>query len=230
MIKGHQQQHNFTYEWIIRTRLDGYWNGYLPSLDKMDRNAYNVPIGSQYGGLNDRLGIGNWETSEVALARLSLLPLIHEHGAKGLNSESSFKQQLEVKGVPYKFFEFQFCIVSRRKYGWPPGVPVASISSKGPLNGAKCRPCDPISNGTEAMSIIQGLDRGHGWIGNVEEIELCNATVDWEPNWRDVYHNVFVSLNQSVSECIQANEELRKEVQLWDAPIAKVICEVGLRP
>ena len=97
MISEYQLQHKFEYKWVIRTRLDGYWNGYLPPLDEMDEKAYTVPVGSQFGGLNDRLGIGNWQTSEVALSRLSLLPLIHAHGAKGLNSESSFKQQLRVQ-------------------------------------------------------------------------------------------------------------------------------------
>ncbi|MCO5558530.1 hypothetical protein L7F22_012115 [Adiantum nelumboides] len=240
MISQIQLQQNFTYEWIIRTRLDGYWNGYFPSLNKRNLSAYTVPLGSQFGGLNDRLGIGNWETTKVALTRLSLVPLLHAHGARGLNSESSFKQQLKVKRVSSKKSEFPFCILSHRRYGWPPGhrgVPVLSIASKGSLNGAKCRPCTPASTGASAKSIIEAEDRFWAWPGPIKEPELCNPVGAWETNWEDIFDKVAGpenaklrkdTLSQTYTECVQAVEAWRRHVVIWDAPISTQICEKGM--
>lgn len=240
MIDQFQLRHNFTYEWIIRTRLDGYWNGYFPSLNKRNHTAYTVPQGSQFGGLNDRLGIGNWETTKIALARLSLVPLLHANGARGLNSESSFKKQLKVKKISAKKSEFPFCILSQRRYGWPPGqwgVPVFSISSKGNLNGAKCRPCTPASTGVSAKKIIEAEDRSWAWPGNIKEPDLCNPIGAWESNWADIFDRVagpenarirVDTLNQTFADCVEAIEEWREHVAIWDAPSPSRICEKGL--
>lgn len=241
MIKQYQLQHKLTYEWIIRTRLDGYWKNFLPSLETMNHTAYTVPIGSQFGGLNDRLGIGNWETSEVALSRLSLVPVLHAHGARALNSETAFKWQLKIRKVVHKQKGFPFCILSHRRYGWPPGhwgVPVLSLSSKGNLNGAKCRPCTPVSTGAAAKSIIEAQDKSWAWPGSIKAPELCNPVGGWEVNWEDVFDRVAglenakirkSILNQPLSDCIEANEELKNRVEVWDAPHPSVICEKGLK-
>lgn len=239
MIEKYGSKHEIKYDWIIRTRLDSYWNGYLPSLDKMDRTAYIVPVGSQFGGLNDRLGIGNWKTSKVALSRLSLLPVAHAHGLRGLNSETYFKQQLKLRNVKYKLKTFPFCILSHRTYGWPPGrwgVPVLSISSKGPLNGAKCRPCTPVATGAVAKSIVKAQERSWAWTGSNDGLELCKATGDWEANWEEIFDRVAgpkacevrkEMVNQNLIDCIKANEAFQEQVGFWDAPSPTEICEKG---
>ncbi|KAH9575914.1 hypothetical protein CY35_01G135500 [Sphagnum magellanicum] len=237
MIEKYEMQHNITYEWIIRTRVDGYWSGQIPPLHTFDPTFYHVPFGSQYGGLNDRFGMGNTNTSRVALARLSLLPLLHKRGLKQLNSETAFKAQLVASGVPFKFTELPFCVLSTRKYSWPPafwGVPVASITTKGPLNGSKCRPCSPRASGSEAQGVVDKLSKAWGWPGRIKGLQLCDAHSDWEPHWErvfakasqvDVSHDMKIIKNLTLASCIQEIEDFQQQWDVWDAPPAKTICE-----
>lgn len=239
MITEHENKHNIKYDWIVRTRVDGYWSGPLPSLSSFDPSFYYIPDGSHYGGLNDRLGIGNADTSRVALSRLSLLPFLHQHNGRNLNSETSFKAQLEFSKVPFKVTKFPFCILTQRRYSWPPayfGVPVMSLSTKGAMNGAKCRPCSPKSTGSEAQAILAKLGKGWGWPGLIEGLELCDARDAWERQWHEIYERVsgeqlsgdaLKVTTRSVAECIQDVEEFQKQWEVWDAPSAKVICSVG---
>jgi len=237
MIKTYQAKHKVKYDWIVRTRVDGYWNGPLPPPQSYLNERYIVPPGSQYGGLNDRLGIGNMETTEAALSRMSLIPLLHSSGYRNLNSETAFKHQLDVKGVKYMFKTFPFCIVSERKYVWPPsrwGVPVASLSTRGHLNGVKCRPCKPASKGTEAMDIIQSLGKGWSWTLSPPGLELCDAHDDWEEKWEGIFDKVVGPKlaasrkkikNQTLSSCIKDFENLKQKTAYWDAPPSKTICK-----
>ncbi|GAU30200.1 hypothetical protein TSUD_311510 [Trifolium subterraneum] len=73
MIKSHQLKNNFKYDWIIRTRVDGYWNSRLGP-ENFVPGQYLIPSGSRHGGLNDRFGIGDFRTSSITLSRLSLIP------------------------------------------------------------------------------------------------------------------------------------------------------------
>ena len=115
MIESHQKQHNFTYNWIVRTRVDGYWNAPLHPQNFV-AGQYTVPSGSVYGGLNDRLGIGDFCTSKIALSRLSLIPKLDSDGYRQLNSESAFKAQLTAKNVSYLENRLPFCVVTDRMY------------------------------------------------------------------------------------------------------------------
>ncbi|KAH7288821.1 hypothetical protein KP509_31G044800 [Ceratopteris richardii] len=240
MINQYQLQYNFTYEWVVRTRVDGYWNDFFPSFKKRNSAAYTVPVGSEFGGLNDRLGVGSWETTKVALARLSLIPTLHVSGARGCNSERSFKDQLMVMKIPSKKSGFPFCILSHRRYGFPPGysgVPVLSITSKGNMNGAKCRPCTPASRGASAKAILKMLRNGWGWPGDIKDPELCNAAGPWESNWESIFDSVAGSeiakirkdtVSQNLSACVRTFESWRVHVMNWDAPDPETLCEKGL--
>ncbi|KAG0585774.1 hypothetical protein M758_2G036900 [Ceratodon purpureus] len=239
MIKDHEHKHNIKYDWIVRTRVDGYWSGPLPPLSSFDPSFYYIPDGSHYGGLNDRLGIGNADTSRVALSRLSLLPFLHQHGGRNLNSETAFKAQLEFSKVTYKLSKFPFCILTLRRYAWPPayfGVPVMSLSTKGAMNGAKCRPCTPKSTGREAQVILSKLGKGWGWPGLIDGLELCDARDEWEPQWHQIYErdsgeqlsgDALNVTTRSIADCIRDIEEFQKQWEVWEAPPAKDICSLG---
>ncbi|BBN06264.1 hypothetical protein MPTK1_3g19660 [Marchantia polymorpha subsp. ruderalis] len=238
MISEHETKHKFKYDWIIRTRVDGYWTGPLPPVTTWDPKHYHVPYGSSFGGLNDRFGVGTRNTSWTALSRLSLIPQLHERGFRNLNSETSFRSQLTSSNVTVELGEFPFCILSARKYAWPPtrwGVPVASIKSKGNLNGAKCRPCHPAAIGDRAMDVLAGIDSGWGWIGPVHrgDIQLCDSTQDDEVGWEDVFDEVSgmeLALirrkitNRTVKECIRDVKVFAKSWEVWIAPSAEILC------
>lgn len=156
-----------------------------------------------------------------------------------MNSETAFKAQLEYSKVAYHVSRFPFCILTYRKYAWPPtyfGVPVMAVSTKGALNGAKCRPCTPKSTGAGAQAILSKLGKGWGWPGTIEGAELCDARGDWESQWPQIYEresgerlpgaakNV---TTRSIAECVRDMEEFQKEWEVWQGPPAKEICSVG---
>ncbi|CAH9126229.1 unnamed protein product, partial [Cuscuta epithymum] len=177
MIQAHEMKKRLRYEWIVRTRVDGYWSEELGPTHFIP-GRYIVPPGSSYGGLNDRMGIGDMKTSEVALSRLSLIPQLEAAGYEQLNSERAFKAQLTTAGVVYATHRVPFCVVTDRQYPFPPGpmgVPVAAISSRGPLSGAKCRPCTPSCTGECIPAVMGQLNRVWSWTDWANNsIELCD--------------------------------------------------------
>ncbi|KAF9622244.1 hypothetical protein IFM89_030286 [Coptis chinensis] len=242
MIRDHQTQNNFTYDWVVRTRVDSYWSAPLDP-DNFVPDQYLVPPGSSFGGLNDRLGIGDFKTSTVALSRLSLIPQLDSFGYTRLNSESAFKAQLRIQGVEYSSNRLPFCIISDRKYAFPPaqyGVPVASLLSTGPLSGAKCRPCKPVCVGTCVANVMSNVNKGHEW-PNWEKgsTQLCDAQGDWETGWEKIFDQAagkkFATVRKhmkalSLRECIANFEEMKRRTNNWYSPSVIEICRLGLDP
>lgn len=240
MIESHQKQHGFTYDWIVRTRVDGYWSAPLHPRNFV-AGRYTVPSGSVYGGLNDRLGIGDFFTSKIALSRLALIPEIDKAGYRQLNSESAFKAQLTTLNISYAENRLPFCVVTDRTYEFPParlGVPVAAMSSLGPLSGAKCRPCSPVCKDGCVADVMSSLDKGWSWTdwGN-GTLELCNAQGEWEKGWEKIFDRVAgQKLAQErkrvkslkLEECIGDFREMKKKAFKWEAPTPEEICRLGL--
>ncbi|CAM8878320.1 hypothetical protein QQ045_020867 [Rhodiola kirilowii] len=241
MIKSYQQTRNFTYDWIVRSRVDGYWSSPL-SPDLFIPGKYVVPPGSSYGGLNDRLGIGDFNSSVVALSRLSLIPKLDATGHRNLNSERSFLFQLVTQNVSYVSKRAPFCIVSDRKYSFPPGrygVPVAAMSSIGPLSGAKCRPCKAACEGKCVERVMAGLDKGWSWTEWANgTLNMCDAHGEWESGWEKMFDKAAGKrLAKSrkmvgkigMKECVKEFEEMRRKVTgEWAAPPVEDICRLGL--
>ncbi|RZC62946.1 hypothetical protein C5167_024680 [Papaver somniferum] len=238
LINAFQIQNNFTYDWIVRTRVDGYWNAPLAP-DNFLPTHYLVPAGSRYNGCNDRLGIGNLYTSQIALSRLSLIPQLDAAGFRQLNSEASFKAQLTTQGVKFLENRLPFCIVSARRLGFPPnGLPVASMSSPGPLSGAYCRPCTPICVGPcadDMMAILPSWSRIDGENGT---LQFCDAHGEWESGWENNFDRFagekLAQLRKRVIEskfekCVNDFDEMKKRTVNWDAPAAKQICGIASR-
>lgn len=240
MIEAYQKGDNFTYKWIVRTRVDGYWNAPLDP-DNFIPDQYLVPPGSSFGGLNDRLGIGDLNTSIVALSRLSLIPQLDLAGFRQLNSETAFKAQLTTHHVPYLTKRLPFCIVTDRKYGFPPsrfGVPVAAMSSKGPLSGAKCRPCTAVCRGSCVNDVMLSLYKGWSWT-NWENgtLELCDARGGWESDWEEIFDRVagkkLASARKKVRSldvrrCVDDFNKMKRRAFSWEAPPPEDICRLGL--
>ncbi|KAG6550753.1 hypothetical protein Mapa_007657 [Marchantia paleacea] len=238
MIQAYERLHGFSYAWVIRTRVDGYWNAPMPQMEFFKKSYYYVPHGSGYGGLNDRLGVGTRELSTIALSRMALLPKIHELGYRGLYSETAFQAQFTSCNVEVKFSTFPFCVLSTRKYPWPPkvyGVPVMSIGSKGPLNGAKCRPCTPLAVGRHARSIVNASDRSVAWVGPTEDPQLCDARGDWEDQWEGIFDEISgpdaADARKKISsrtfdECVRDVEDFQQQWEVWDAPSSEILCGI----
>ncbi|RZS26159.1 hypothetical protein BHM03_00059465 [Ensete ventricosum] len=241
MIKSQESKGNFTYDWIIRTRVDGYWSAPLDVIKAFQHGTYVVPSGSRYGGLNDRLGVGDRATSEVALSRLSLIPRLDAAGFRQLNSESAVKAQLTSSKMRWEEIGVPFCVMSDRRYGYPPGtsgVPVVSIGSQGQLSGAKCRPCEPACTGQCAADVGAALDREWGWTEWRDgSLQICDPSGGWAPGWEHIFDRVAgpeaATARKSVAEldmatCVDDFEIMRKKAASWEAPTAMEICRLGL--
>lgn len=240
LIEDYEARHNFKYDWVIRSRVDGFWNGPMPPIEAFNSSRYYVPYGSDFGGLNDRLGVGTRATSEVALRRMSLLPQIHQQGYRDINSEASFKAQFNTSHVEVELNRFPFCVLSVRTYKWPigpHGIPVASISSKGALNGAKCRPCKPSLVGGAAQKALNKSSGSRGAIGPTDDAELCDAHLGWEKNWEQIYDAVAgpdlaevrqSMSNRTVDECMEDMQRFHRQWEFWSAPSAEDLC-IGVK-
>ncbi|KAL8246102.1 hypothetical protein R6Q59_007318 [Mikania micrantha] len=236
MIKSYQQQNNFTYNWIVRTRVDGYWSNRLQP-DLFIPDHYVVPSGSSYGGLNDRFGVGNLNTSVAALSRLSMIPELDSAGLHELNSEAAFEAQLKLRNVSYLTKRVPFCVISDRTYDFPPGrfgVPVASLTSKGPLSGVKCRPCTSVFSSRWAAAIVNGLDRQWSWTENINgSLRLCDGHGEWEHGWEDIFDEVagkrLATARKRVSglsfdQCVKDFEYMKRRSVVWDVPPTPELC------
>ncbi|CAI5954271.1 unnamed protein product [Closterium sp. NIES-65] len=181
LIATHQQQHNISYRWVIRTRVDGYWTAPPPLLPSLHPSAYTIPFGFDWGGLNDRLGIGSWAASKVALRRLSALQDLFSAGYKALTSEKAFRAQMESGGVAVARKHFHFCVVTRRRSRGGDGCAAMMFSTAtyGPLNGAKCRPCSSPCAVDDQVSGVEHRGRvreGEGGGGAVKHIHPLTPT------------------------------------------------------
>ncbi|KAK2446605.1 hypothetical protein QL285_017388 [Trifolium repens] len=241
MIKSHQLKNNFKYDWIIRTRVDGFWKSRLGP-ENFVPGQYLIPSGSRHGGINDRFGIGDLRTSTITLSRLSLITKLDSAGFRNLNSESAFKVQLETQSVNYLTKHLPFCVVSDRKYIFPParfGVLVAALSSLGPLSGAKCRPCKPVCMGVCVENMMMWVEKEWSLTGDGVDgsLELCDAHESWEDHWEKIFDRVagkkFTNARRQIhslkfDDCVHDFILLKNLTAHWNAPPIKEICALGL--
>ncbi|KAG0625596.1 hypothetical protein M758_2G067200 [Ceratodon purpureus] len=238
MVRKYEVLHKFRYDWIIRTRVDGYWNGPLPEIQTLDPKYYYVAAGNDFGGLNDRFGMGNPHTSRVANARLSMLPAMHKHGWRLLNSESAYKAQFELLNVGYKRIQIPFCVMTLRREAFPPapyGLLMLSMAGEGPMSGTYCRPCDREANVTYSREIVDNCMRNWDWPGVMaSKVTVCDAGNEWASNWRQIAADVYErDMNgeempdfdyRSLRRCIKEMQGFQMQWDVWDAPSASAIC------
>lgn len=239
LVKQYEVRHQFKYDWIIRTRVDGYWRGPIPNIADLDPTHYYVASGSDFNGLNDRFGMGNAHTSRAANARLSLLPVMHQRGMRGLNSERAYMAQLQISGVPYKRIQVPFCIMTLRRESFPPppyGLLVLSMASPGPMSGTYCRPCDQEANSTTSKFIVDQCMRNWDWPGVAgSQVTVCNGTQPWASNWREIADPVYREDagdlqgipnfdNRTFEDCVREMREFQVGWDVWNSPPVELIC------
>ncbi|CAI5486057.1 unnamed protein product [Closterium sp. Naga37s-1] len=269
LIHAYERRHAITFDWLLRTRVDTFWHRPLPPLAAFPPHAYTIPFGSDCFGLNDRFGLGTWHTALPALSRLSMLPAIAAGGAfrqfsmqgvgglgqeasnshaipvevpTGLNSEQAFKAQLALAGVAVARADLSFCVVSRRVYRHH-SMPVLSLNTSTPLNGAKCRPCYPKIKGAEAnLRIRQWYLEGSRFgphrspsFANRTDFALCDAAKPWPaphvaaalfdaaagPRLARERHSI---MHVTLQGCARNFRKLRRHAEEWQAPAEAVLC------
>eukprot|EP00271_Cylindrocystis_brebissonii_P021901 TRINITY_DN8156_c0_g1_i1.p1 TRINITY_DN8156_c0_g1~~TRINITY_DN8156_c0_g1_i1.p1 ORF type:complete len:792 (+),score=118.64 TRINITY_DN8156_c0_g1_i1:1682-4057(+) len=231
MISSFERSHKFQYKWVMRTRVDTFWNGPPPELEVFDSRGYTIPAGSDWGGLNDRLGVGRRSVGLKGLRRLSVIPGLASAGYAKLNAERMYLAQMEHLHVKITRASFPFCILSKKKGNV--GFPVAAaLSSTAELNGAKCRPCEPALTGREAEQYIASLPAPV--FGPTKEgVDLCEAVEGWGQGWENIFDRDAgyemglvrdYMMNRSMDDCIQDWKDFHKSVPNWDAPPPRVLC------
>eukprot|EP00850_Spirogloea_muscicola_P000592 SM000002S05672 [mRNA] locus=s2:1552679:1554513:+ [translate_table: standard] len=234
LIQDREAAAGVKYGWILRTRVDTFWTGPPHTLVTYNPRRYTVPFGCEYGGLNDRFGMGDMVYSTVALRRLSLLNQLHKAGYRGLNSERAFQAQMTLNHVPVSRISLPFCVLSTRKYSWPlrpMGVQVVALSSRGFMNGAKCRPCTPAATSSRALELVRAVDPG--WKGTGHGVELCNAQQEWEPGWEDIFDRTAGLegaavrkglMGRGYGRCVAEMAELQARVEVYTGPTPELLC------
>ncbi|XP_002967343.2 uncharacterized protein LOC9635372 [Selaginella moellendorffii] len=241
LVTDYERKHEFLYDWIIKVRLDSYWTDPIPT--KYERGVYTIPFGNNCGGVNDKLGVGDRATAMATGLKLSILPALHAQGDRNLWPEALFESHLELQRILAVPTNFSFCLIDHRKWPWPPKgwhLSVPSISSKGPLNGAYCRPCNPkVSSLERSSAIVESLCKRSGWFptDGMEKLELCDASsLEWERGWEALFDSAagqeaaktrekFAGSKQ-LQDCVLQASLFQKRWEIWDGPSPQQVCSV----
>ncbi|CAI5528402.1 unnamed protein product, partial [Closterium sp. Naga37s-1] len=218
-----------------------------------ERAAYVVPYGSNWGGVNDRFGFGRREESVVALSRLAMLDEINRYrqriGVKRqMNSEITFKLQLNSRDIAVQPANLPFCVLSRRAFPDACSSITVSINASVPLNGAKCQPCHPCAQGKEVETILNATSPSSDkWLGPVQSgVAFCpggkgsgkgrsSADGSWPSDWEEIYRRTagdelgarqrrIRSRVGEIGTCTRFLEKMRATVSNWDAPSPLALC------
>ncbi|CAI5467634.1 unnamed protein product [Closterium sp. Yama58-4] len=218
-----------------------------------ERAAYVVPYGSNWGGVNDRFGFGRREDSVVALSRLAMLDEVNRYrqriGVKRqMNSEITFKLQLNSRDIAVQPASLPFCVLSRRAFPDACSSITVSINASVPLNGAKCQPCHPCAQGKEVEAILNATSPSSDkWLGPVQSgVAFCpggkgrgkgrsSMEGSWPSDWEEIYRRTVGDelgarqrlIRRRVGEidtCTRFLEKMRATVSNWDAPSPLALC------
>lgn len=111
---------------------------------------------------------------------------------------------------------------------------MASITSKGPLSGVKCRPCSAICTGPCVEKIMKELDQKWSWTEwKNGSIELCDASNEWEKGWEWIFDGVAGKeaakerkriKDLDATRCVREFEVMKGRTDRWEAPALWKIC------
>eukprot|EP00850_Spirogloea_muscicola_P023868 SM000398S15210 [mRNA] locus=s398:4289:12937:+ [translate_table: standard] len=225
LIDDYEEKHGVQFDYVVWTRLDTFWEGRPPPLQDLDSRYYYLPSGksgTDFGGVNDRLGIGPRKYSQLAMRRHSVLHEVHIRGRRGLGSEGIFQAQLELSNVPVKRADFPFCIPSHRKFEYPPeSAAVAPMGTADASNGVYCRPCEPAPELPETVKVKWDLE------------SFCDARGDWMEEWEENFDELAGQVAAKARQYLKARGEKQclkdmmafiATVDLWQGFSATGIC------
>lgn len=210
-IREHEKEEGGElYDWILWTRLDSYWSAPPPEIQALNATAYTIPPGTDWGGFNDRLGIGPRDLALAAMERISLLPHLARRGYSELNGEKSLQRQLEIQNIPVVHKSVDFCILSFKRKRFA-NYPFARLGTASCLNGISCRPCNRF----------QG--------------DMCRANTGYEVGWWRMYDKLMGEEGAGVRKaftrvdeaCLRGWEGLKSSFREYVGPTAEDICELG---
>jgi len=150
--------------------------------------------------------------------------------------------QLELLGIPSQALPMPFCALSLRPHRAVYGknyVPMLDIGSTAPLNGAYCKPRNPVLTGQEAIPSLQKCNPSHVVSALTTSIRnlsagyhLCNAALPWAGEWRDLFDSKAGEGAASVrklwastfqSECVAKLENLLQSASAYTGPEAEIL-------
>ncbi|KAI3762162.1 hypothetical protein L1987_52586 [Smallanthus sonchifolius] len=198
MIQSYQHQHNFTYNWIVRTRVDGYWSAQL-SPELFIPKKYVVPSGSSYGGFNDRFGIGDYTTSVAALSRLSMIRELPSQRSKP-NSASVTSHVL-----PVEWFHFA---------SYPTGD--TGLCAEAVMNWL-VRGWNWAGGGDGGIQLCDAHGKWEdGWPEIFDEVVGRKLAAERKRVWE-----------LSESQCVADFEEMRRRTPVWEVALTMNVCGYG---
>jgi len=109
LIETYQKEHNITFDIIVKYRPDIYSNQCLDFPSEIENNTVYIPRGADWGGINDQIGFGNFDTmKKYSQCVLQFSELGKQ--TQNFHPETLLKAHLQNKELNIKRFDFEYSL------------------------------------------------------------------------------------------------------------------------